>query len=59
MSSPGIGLQHLEKEYFIFSFLPSNSINFSPAIVKPDSESDLLISNSISVSFDLFLTSLR
>ena len=59
MSSPGIGLQHLEKEYFIFSFLPSNSINFSPDTIDSDSESDFPMSNSISVFFDLVLTSLR
>ena len=59
MSSPGIGLQHLEKEYFIFSFLPSNSINFSPDTIDSYSESDFPMSNSISVFFDLVLTSLR
>ena len=56
MSSPGIGLQHFDKEYSISSFLPSNSINLSLFISDFLTVLDLSISISMILFLDLLLT---
>ncbi len=55
ISSPGIGLQHLDNEYWILSLFPWNSINLDFSSLVFLSTLDLSISISIILFFDLSL----